>query len=425
MMRARIMLGVFVFAATSMLAGSTGALAAQVPNASAAATGLSGAYTARARGYDAIAWNPANLGLLANPDASFGFAALSASSGLAPVSLADVAQFSGKPLPAAQRDAWLETITAKGGERGRVDGGVTAAAFSTGPFALSISAAVAGSATLSPDAFEALMFGNAGRTGAPATLALAGSTLHMGAFTTAAGSYGLGFGDDENRFALGVTGKLVVGNALAIARDQGSTATSAGVAVDFPAVFSNRGSGIVAGSGAGLDVGVAWSRRGFSAGAAVQNFMNTFAWDETKLRARTAMAVFNETADTTDFSDRPYATAPASLRAMVANDKFKPVVSAGLAYAVNELVTVSIDARQRSDDGIAIGPKTQVAAGLEIRGTRRLRLRGGAAYVTDGWGASAGASLVLGRVDIGVGASLRRVHGGSEPGFTANLVSFR
>ena len=54
-------------------------VAAQVPNASAAATGLSGAYIARARGYDAVAWNPANLGMPGNPSFSFGALALSGS----------------------------------------------------------------------------------------------------------------------------------------------------------------------------------------------------------------------------------------------------------------------------------------------------------------------------------------------------------
>ena len=97
--------------------------------------------------------------------------------------------------------------------------------------------------------------------------------------------------------------------------------------MNFPAVFSRPDSDVVAGSGMGVDVGLAWTHKRFSFGAAVQNVMNTFAWDETKLRARTAMAIFNETTDTTDFSDHPYATAPASLRAMVADDKFKPVVA--------------------------------------------------------------------------------------------------
>ena len=84
----------------------------------------------------------------------------------------------------------------------------------------------------------------------------------------------------------------------------------------------------------GVDVGLAWTHTRFSFGATVQNVMNTFAWDVTKLRARTAMAVFNETTDTTDFSDRPYTTAPASLRELVANDKFKPIVAAALPMSL-------------------------------------------------------------------------------------------
>ena len=410
---------------TMVLVAAATSVAAQIPNARAAATGLSGAFTARARGYDAMAWNPANLGMPGNPDFSLGLLALSASSGLDPISLSDVAPFSGKALPASQRDLWLQTITAKGAESGRVDGGVTGLALSAGPIALSVSGSVAGSTKLAPDAFEALMFGNAGRTGTVKDLSLAGSLLHMGAFTTAAASYAIGFGDTASHFALGVTGKYVLGNAVAIAQDQGTTATSAGVNVNFPAVFSRPDSDVVAGSGMGLDVGLAWSHRRFSFGAAVQNVMNTFAWDETKLYSRTAMAVFNETTDTTDFSDRPYATAPATLRAMVVNDKFKPVVSAGIAYELNGATTFSADVRQRIGDGIAIGPKTQISGGLEFRGIPLLRLRGGAAYVTDGWGASGGASLSLGALDIGVGASLRHVNGGLEPGVTLNLLSFR
>src|SRR5262245_2184453 len=120
------------FAAVSSLAiGASAAIAsAQLPNASATATGLSGAFTARARGYDAVAWNPANLGLTKTPRFTFGALSLHGSSGLDPISLGDIASFSGKALPAAQREAWLETVTAKGGQNGRVDGGVTLLALS-------------------------------------------------------------------------------------------------------------------------------------------------------------------------------------------------------------------------------------------------------------------------------------------------------
>lgn len=424
-MRARHDLRALALRGAILLAGTAVTVAAQVPNASSAATGLSGAYTARARGYDAIAWNPANLGLLGNPDFSLTMLALSASSGLDPISLTDVAPFSGKVLPAAQRDQWLQTITAKGRESGRVDGGVTGLALSAGPIALSISGSVAANTQLGPDAFEALMFGNAGRTGTAADLSLKGSTFHAGAFTTAAASYGLGFGGRDNHFAIGVTGKYVIGNALAIAQDQGTSSTDAGITVNFPMVFTHPDSDIVAGSGMGADVGLAWTHKRFSFGAAVQNVMNTFAWDETKLRARTAMAVFNATSDTSDFSEHPYSTAPASLRALVADDKFKPIVSAGIAYELNGVTTFSADARQRIGDGIAIGPKTLVSGGLEFRGIPLLKLRGGAAYITDGWGVSGGASLSFGAMDIGLGAALRHVGGGAEPAVTLNVLSFR
>lgn len=406
---------------TLFLAGSVTTLAAQVPNASAAATGLGGAFVARARNYDAIAWNPANLGLPGNSDFSFSALAVSGSSGLGPVTLADIAPFSGKALPSTTRDSWLQTIATKGRESGSVDGGVTLFAIGGGPIALSVSGSVAGSTELAPDAFELLMFGNAGRTGAPANLSLKGSTMHMGAFTTAAASYGLGAGG----FAIGVTGKYIIGNAMAIAQDQGTTSSATGLNVDFPAVIAWPDSGIIAGSGMGVDAGLAWTHKRFTIGAAVQNIVNTFAWDETKLRARSAMAIFNQSIDSTDFADHPYSTAPVALRTLVANDKFKPIVTGGIAYGLAQSLTFSADFRQRADDGILIGPKTQVAGGLEFRGIPHLALRGGGAYVTNGWAASGGLGLSFSQMEMGIGASVRRVNGSLEPGITLNVLSFK
>lgn len=265
------------------------------------------------------------------------------------------------------------------------------------------------------------MFGNAGRTGAPSNLSLNGSTMHMGAFTTAAASYGIGAGG----FALGVTGKYIIGNAMTIAQDQGSSASATGLTLDFPSVYAwPDSSGIIAGKGMGLDAGLAWSHKRFSIGAAVQNVMNTFAWDSTKLRSRSAMAIFNASTDTADFADHPYTTAPAAIRTLVANDKFKPIITAGLAYELADGLTFSADMRQRADDGIVIGPKTQVAGGLELR-VPNLALRAGGAYVTDGWAASGGFSLSFSQMDLGVGASVRRVNGTFEPGITLNILSFR
>jgi hypothetical protein len=409
-----------------VLAGA-GAASAQLPNASAAATGLGGAYTARARGYDAVAWNPANLGLSNNPAFSIGFLSLHGSSGLDPISLNDFAPYSGKVLPASQREAWLQQVIANGGQSGRVDGGLTIAALSAGPFALQISSALAGSTKLNADAFEAIMFGNAGRTGTARDMSLLGSTLRVGAFTTAGASYGVAIGDERGagRLALGVTGKYVVGNALGMAQDDGSTMTVNGVTVSFPMVFSRPESDVIVGAGAGADVGLAYAMKRFSFGASVQNVFNSFAWDETKLYAKAGTAIFNGETNNTNFEDAPYASAPASLRAKVADDKFEPIVSGGIALDVASWLSLSADARQQLGDALLLGPKTQAGVGVEFRGIPGLALRGGASYVTDGWGVSGGFGIRAGRADIGLAAGLRTVNGGKEPVVTLSLLSFR
>jgi len=410
-----------------MLALSASAAISQLPNASPAATGLSGAYTARARGYDAVAWNPANLGMSGNPGFSLGLFAVSGASGLDPISLSDFAPYSGKVLPAAQREQWLQQVTAKGGENGTADGGVTMIGLSAGPIALQVASSVAGSSTLSPDGFQALMFGNAGRTGSVETLNLGGSSVRAAGFTTGAASYGLSLGNSRSGhgFALGITGKYIVGNFLAMAEDQGSNASANSVAVNFPMIYSRPDSNIVVGSGAGVDVGLAWSASRLSFGATVQNIFNSFAWDQTKLMSKAGTALFDGNTSSSDFDDQPYANAPAALRTSVTEDKFKPTISAGMAYALSSSSTFSADFRQQMGDGIQFGPKTQAGAGIEVRTLPVLRLRGGASYVTGGYGVSGGIGLALGSYELGVGGALRHVNGGQSPAITVNVFSIR
>lgn len=100
-------------------------------------------------------------------------------------------------------------------------------------------------------------------------------------------------------------------------------------------------------------------------------------------------------------------------------------MAGGIAYAVNSIVTFSADGRQQIGDGILLGPKTQVGGGLEFRGIPVLRLRGGASYVTNGWGVSGGAGLALGKYELGVGAALRTVNSGEEPVLMVNVFSIR
>jgi hypothetical protein len=418
----------FRLSASAIALATASALHAQLPNASPTATGLSNAYTARARGYDAVAWNPANLGMPGNPAFSLGLLAVSGASGLDPITLSDFAPYSKKDLPATQRESWLQTVTSKGGENGRLDGGVTYLGLSAGPLALQVGSSIAGTTKLNPDAVEALLFGNAGRTGQPRPLNLAGSNIHMGAFTTAGLSYGLSLGGDAktgSHMAIGVTGKYVTGNALAIAQDQGTSTTTDAVTVNFPIVYSRPDSNAIAGTGFGLDLGFAWSQDKFSFGAAVQNVMNSFAWDQTKLLAKNGTALFNGATNSGSFNDVAYAQAPAALRTAVTDDKFKPIFAAGMAYALGQSVTFSADARQQTGDVLLVGPKTSVGAGLDYRWLPLLRLRGGASYVTNGWGASGGVGVQLGHYELGAGLSLLTINGSKEPGVTINVLSIR
>ena len=97
----------------------------------------------------------------------------------------------------------------------------------------------------------------------------------------------------------------------------------------------------------------------------------------------------------------------------------------GIAYGVGSALVLSVDGRQQTGDGILVGPKTQVAGGLDARVLSVLHLRGGASYITDGWGVSGGVGFELGADEFGVGAALRNVNGGKEPVVTVNLLSFR
>src|SRR5437868_8099611 len=111
---------------------------AQLPNASAAAFGMGGNYTAMARGYEAVAWNAANLAMPGRPFISFGTAIIGGSTGLAPVDFTMLHDFSGVDVDSATKVAWINKAKLAGGEILRVDGGITSFALSVGPVGLQL-----------------------------------------------------------------------------------------------------------------------------------------------------------------------------------------------------------------------------------------------------------------------------------------------
>jgi len=426
-------------------------------NTSAAALGLGGNFIARARGYEAVSWNPANLGLPGNPGFSLTLLPVAASFTLDPITLGDIKDADSykvpNTVPRATRQAWLDKVTAAGGEKGTPSGGANIA-MSVGPFAAQFGLTFFGAVDLNPDAVEAILFGNVPATGSGTdganvrTLNFRDSKLNGGGVTTAAFSYGRAFGEHKpgsGTLAFGATLKWVGGAFVTVAKDAGSSINANGGTISFPSVGTRSfqdcrddagqikagctpmtGPGGLAGNGIGADIGVSWLRDKLGVSGAIQNVFNSFSWDESVTSYTPGFGQFDANGDSTNFDQQPLANAPATLKSALANYKLKPTVSVGVGYELRKDVTVSADARQQmgGDESIVIGPKTSVGAGVEYRGIPVLSLRGGAAYITGGTALSFGAGLRFRRYELGAAIAAQQ---GDNKGTSllVNLFSIR
>jgi hypothetical protein len=432
-------------AACVALAGMSAALGAQQANSSAAAAGMNGSYVAMGQGQDAVAWNPAMLGISKNPHFSLNLLTPGGGAGLSPVSWNDFSQYAKKndSIPTSVRRSWLASVTAKGGETGSENGSMNWLGLSVGHLALSVSTTETMQTTLNPDMFQALMFGNAGYTGSLQNLAFSGSNMHVGAFSTGAASYGFSLGNSKGFLGLpagessiGVTVKYVMGNFLLIGQDAGSTIDANNVNVNFPVVMTNTSdsagnsassAATKGGKGIGADIGYAWRGDRMTASFVVQNLFNSFTWDVTQLESRPGTAVFTGTTNTSNFNTAAYSSAPQSLQQAVKDYVFKPAIMMGVAFKVNRVTTVTGDFHQQFGDEstILVGPRTQLGGGIEYRGLSILPLRAGLSYVTGGYSASAGLGIALGPVELGFAGRLGHSNGGNENGFMVSLISIK
>jgi hypothetical protein len=427
MSRAHLVIARLVGAA---LAAMPVVASAQLPNVSNAATALGGAYTARGSGYNAVYWNPANLGMPGNQGFSFTILGLNGDAGIKPIDFAKLAEYSGDTIPRSVREQWMLDVEKENGQKGGLAGGITGLGFSVGSLGFQFATNVSADMNLAPGAVEALMFGNAGRYDSLRTLSLAGSSLQTAVYSTGALSYGMRLPMIPlSNFAIGATVKYTVGHALVLASDAGSTLGANDVTVNFPAIVPDsvsRETGNV-GSGYGVDLGAAWNLPGFRFGVSVKNVVNTFKWDTTKFATRSAVGLFS--ADTNYFEsdtvDKAYGLAPAAIREKVAGLKFKPVIAAGVSFDWLPRITVSADVRQQVGEGIEVGPESMIGAGAELRLIPFIPLRGGIQMMTGGFGVSGGVAIRLLGLETGVGGYVRKRDGGSESGFTLNAFSIR
>jgi hypothetical protein len=385
-----------------VLAAATGLLIAspalaQVPSASTPALGMADNYTAAARGYNAIAWNPAGLGLSGNQGASLTLLTLRGVNGFGPITLSDLAGYSDALVPAAVKQEWLARITNAGGQTGTGEATATWGAFQAGRFAMQFGTATRGVTDLSPGVAELVMFGNAGSAGsgsggggaAAASLDLSGSSLAAYAYSTAAASYAQPFAVGAGRLSLGLTVKWTAGHALAFGENSTGSSTPNPVALrlDFPLVqtvlnpdslkFNN-------GNGFGVDVGAGLEMGRWTVAAALQNVYNGFQWDTDALRYRPLSIEFTDQQTDTETEAVAFTEAPASVRERVEQLTFEPVLSLGAMVRPTERLAVTGDFRKTSETAMSAGPVMHAGAGLQYHLASWLPVRLGGALVSMG-----------------------------------------
>ncbi|HEX2780523.1 MAG TPA: DUF5723 family protein [Gemmatimonadaceae bacterium] len=408
------------------LAGAATA-GAQLPSASPAALGMADNYTAMARGFGAVAWNPANLGLPHNPRFSLTLLGVRGSGDLGPISTDDLARYQGVRLPNEVRDEWMQRIEYNGGEQGQLGGGVTLFGMSTGRFAVQVATTASMDANLAPGAMELALYGNAGRTGSAQDITLDGAHLTGAVTTTTALSWAHPIDLGLARLSFGATAKYIMGNMLVHGEDRGSqlSASSSQIDLRFPIILSDTGNSSRLGnhgSGVGIDVGGAWASGPITASLAIQNVVNTFQWDASSFFYKPIQAYYGrDTSYSNSNTTLPLDSAPADVREWLNDQRFKPILSAGVAMQVSPRLTLAADVRREMGEGLRVGDRTHVGLGAELRLLPFVPLRTGFAVNPQGIVLAAGTGLELGRVNLTVSAEDRRSANGHAPGAAVGL----
>ncbi len=405
---------------------------AQLPSASSNALGMADNFTAVARGYHAVAWNPALLGVGGNPGTSLALAPVRLVAGLDPITLSDIKDYEGVVVPQSVRDQWLASVRSEGGEAGTGGADITYVAAQIGSLAIQFSSRLRAVAKLSPGAVQLLLFGNADASGTPQTIDLSGAELNTFATSTLAASYAIPFRTETGDMAFGATLKYTVGHLLVVAQEQNSQISSSPLefSVQLPVVGTIREekNELNNGTGIGIDVGFALQRNRLTFSATVQNVFNSFKWRTDNLVFRPGTFLFDADSSVANIDEQSYTAAPSTLRDLVDGMKYHPVVATGAALRASEKLLVSADARARlgsggSTDGLDEGPDFHVGIGAEYRIIGFLPLRTGAAFTNSGLQFAGGVGLTLGPFNLSASVMKRDTKLGSDIVTMFTLIS--
>ena len=259
-----------------------GVVSAQLTAPSARSFGLAGSFAARARGYEASYWNPANLALPDAPSWSLGIVGANATINNNSLSYGQITDLYGEFLDDETKSEVLANIRQNGADRFQFGGELGASALSASiwRFGFGLSAVGIGDLNVTPDAAELVLFGNVGESGAGGDFDLSGDG-DGSVFSNLYVSYAQPFSFsslDGMHLSVGASAKYGIAHALALVIDSGSAFTTNPLVLeaDMLIISSN---GRDAGRAWGLDFGAAmdWSNWSFSLG--LQNAFTNVSWN--------------------------------------------------------------------------------------------------------------------------------------------------
>lgn len=395
-----------------------GTLAAQLPRTTARALGMLQSQTAAARGYEAIVWNPALLGMPGRPGFSLSLpqGALAAWSNA--FSAGDILKYEGDTLTTADKDTILAKIPL---DRRVAIGGtadVMAVALTIGNFGLSVSGAGDVRAEVSRDFAELLLFGNITRRAPSSPPYDADSSAAAGwGGATVALAYGLPLHVPTGQLAVGATIKLTQGIAVAGLQDLGSFLRTNPFEAEgrVHALYVNPDSGIGNGFGVGADLGIAYELiSGLRLGLAIENVFSIMSWNEDALLyQRREYRLFQDGDTYTDsviseIDETPYdASDPLQLAlrdSVLGRATFPTRVRAGAQLALGPVLLAG-DAMVQLKRGLVAGETARLGVAAELP-LKVVAVRGGLASDFSGLSVGGGLGLQGGPVRFDIGASL-------------------
>ena len=356
------------------------------------AMGMGGAYTAAARGLDAVAWNPANLVMRRDGGLTIGLASVAVDVKNNSYTLARYNEVTGANLTRAEKQTLLDDIPAEGFI---LDANVQASALGVcaGPFALSVQGVAGGSGTLDKDFFDLILMGNDigssfrfDDTDGEA-YAMASATLSWAAPLVTRRTH---------RLALGVNARYLHG--LYDVRVEEATG---GIAVDMSGVHGSADAAYLTsrgGRGWAVDVGLALQApRGWTFGLNVGSAASSLTWDRDVERTEWRAAATSLSAATEDF-DAAVATSDTTYSVASYRTDLPTVVSLGAANSWRGL-HYAVDVSRALESRLGYSSKTALNAGLEWRLSSWFRPRFGLGVGgASGRRSSAGLGLGLGPV---------------------------